>query len=104
MKDYFNEAAETFLIFVLMGVFTVIAFVSKTDEKLDLRKKFNLFYINTVAGWGIFSLVISIDDWFNAWPQRVFTIMTVTYVGFNTLEFIKKKQIISKIIAVFFKN
>lgn len=103
MKEYFNEAIQTFLIFVLMGVFTVIAFVSKSDEKINLRKKFNLFYINTVAGWGIFSLVISIDDWFNEWPQRVFTIMTVTYVGFNSLEYIKKKGIINKLIAVFFK-
>lgn len=98
------DSIQTGIIFVLMGVFTVIVTISKSAKKLNLTEKFNLFYVNTVAGWGFFSLLISYDDWFGNFPQKVFTIMTVVYVGFNTLEFIKKRNLLGKIIEVFTKK
>lgn len=100
MKEYFTDQVQTILIFLLMGIFSVVARISSSDSKLSLRQKFNLFYVNIVAGWGMFSLLTSYSEWFGEFPQKVFTIMTVVYVGFNALEKLKKSDFLSKLVTL----
>ena len=99
-----REILETILIFLIMGILSVIAKLQKSESKLNLREKFNIFYVNTVAGWGLFSLLVSYKDWFGNYPQKVFTIMTVVYVGFNVLEYIKRQNIVGKFIEFIINN
>ena len=97
MKNY-QDLIETIIIFLIMGILSVIAKLQKSETKLNLRQKFNIFYINTVAGWGVYSLLIGYKEWFGNYPQKVFTIMSVVYVGFEVLEYIKKTNILGKLI------
>ena len=104
LYDSFTDTVQTIIIFFIMGVFTVVTKVSKSKEKINFKKAINLFYVNTVAGWGIFSLLTGYNDWFGNWPQKVFTIMTVVYVGFNVLEKMQTENLLSKLIEIFFKK
>ena len=51
-----------------------------------------------MAGWGLYSLLVGYKEWFGNYPQKVFVIMSVVYVGFQVLESIKKKKIFEKIV------
>lgn len=104
MSEYLKEILLTFMIFVLMGILKLLSRLAGSDKKLNLREKFNIFYINTVAGWGIYSGLVSYDERFGELPQKIFFIMSATFIGFNVLERLKESNFIMKIIELIFKK
>ena len=95
---------QTVIIFLLMGMFTVIVHISKQSGKVNWSRRFNLFYINIIAGWGLYSLLAGLYTWFTNFPQKVFTIMLVTYTGYSTLEWMKKNEVLRRILEIFMKE
>lgn len=90
MNHEINEWILTALIFLIMGIFTVIVKLTKSKKQINFKRMFALFYINVVAGWGIFSLITAKIEWFGIMPQKVFTIMAVTFVGYDALDRLRK--------------
>lgn len=102
--EILKELFITLIIFIIMGTLKLISIITKAESRLNLRQKFNIFYVNTVAGWGFFSLLVSYDEWFGELPQMVFFIMSVTYVGFNTLNSKKFLSCLQKLMQLFTKQ
>lgn len=90
MEKYFTESVQIILTFVAMGVLGVVISVSESKAKVSWRQQFQMLYINVITGWGFFSLITAIWGWFGEWPQYVFTIMCLTYIGVQTLNWIKE--------------
>ena len=103
MTEYY-DLIQTILIFIMMGFFKLLTYVGGSQKKLNWKQKFNYFYINIIAGWAIYSALIAYDDWFEDFPQKVFTILSVTYFGFGAIEKLHDKKIIEKIISIFINH
>ena len=104
MNDKMSDLLITLVIFIIMGTLKLVATIAGSNTKISIRQKFNVFYVNTVAGWGFFSLLISYDDWFGKLPQKIFIIMSVTYVGFNILNSTKFLNFVKKFFEYVTKN
>jgi hypothetical protein len=103
MKEYVVEALKDVLIFFVFGAYTLIARTNAAKTPLNLRQKFNVFYMAVASGWGIYSLLLGVNPWVGEPPQKIFIIMTATVAGTNTVAWLKRKQIIQKLIDVLIK-
>ena len=85
MTDGFENGLIRAIIFLIMGSMKLAATVARQTEKLNWKRMFNIFYVNTIAGWGFYSILTAYDKWFDEFPQMVFFIMVTTFLGFNML-------------------
>ena len=104
MEELINEWVLTAVIFLIMGIFTVVVKLTNSKNQVNFKQMFALFYINVVAGWSIFSLITSKIEWFGIMPQKVFTIMAVTFVGYDALDRLRKSGWLVKLIEFFIKG
>jgi hypothetical protein len=103
MEDYFAYT-ETALIFLLMGAFSVIMQINKEEQKVSFPKIFQKFYMNIIAGWGIYSALIGYEEWFGNYPQKVFIIMTVTLLGVKAFDYLEKNDVLGRMIESIFQK
>lgn len=103
MNEYFAYT-ETLLIFLVMGAFAVIMQINREERKVSFAKIFQKFYMNIIAGWGIYSALIGYEEWFGNYPQKVFIIMTVTLSGVKAFEYLEKNDVLGRIIESIFQK
>lgn len=103
MIDYFAYT-ETALIFLLMGAFSVIMQINKEEKEVKFSKVFQKFYMNVIAGWGIYSAMIGYEEWFGNYPQKIFVIMTVTLMGVKAFDYLEANDVLGRIIESIFQK
>ena len=103
MTEYFAYT-ETAIIFLLMGAFAVIMQINKEAKKVSFHKVFQKFYMNIIAGWGIYSALIGYEEWFGNYPQKVFIIMTVTLLGVKGFNYLEENDVLGRVIESIFQK
>lgn len=102
--EKYRAFIETGVIFILMGVFSVIVKLNKEDKEVKFSKIFTRFYTNIIAGWGIYSLLIGYHEWFGNFPQKIFIIMTVVLTGVRAFDYLEENDVVGRMIEAIFKK
>ena len=89
--ERYRGLIEDGAIFLLMAVFTVMKQLLVEEGEINWGKTFAKIFVNIVAGVGFYTFVISYDSWFSDYPQKVGTIMVVTYAGSKLIEIVVDK-------------
>ena len=84
--ERYRGLIEDGAIFLLMAVFTVMKQLLVEEGEINWSKSIAKVFVNFVAGVGFYTLLLSYQDWFGQYPQKVGVVMIVTYVGSKTID------------------
>lgn len=86
-----KSLVETGAIFTIMAIFAVMKDALSKDGVINWKKSFMKGFVNFVAGVGFYSAIIAYKPNLDNYPQRIFVIMFVTYIGSKLLDIMVDK-------------
>lgn len=90
--ERFRGLGETLLLFIVMGIFSIIQSGLRKRSKWNIWKSLGKFFVNVVAGVGFYSFLLSYDGWHGEYPQKIGVIMLATYIGSRLIDLVVDKS------------
>jgi len=90
--DRFKDIGETILLFVIMGIFTILKSGLSKQSRWDIWRSLSKFFVNIIAGVGFYSFLLSYKDWFGSYPQKIGVIMFTVYIGSRLIDLVVDKS------------
>jgi hypothetical protein len=86
VMERYRGLIEDGAIFLLMAVFTAMKQILVDDGEIDWGRTITKIFVNLIAGVGVYSFLLSYQDWYGQYPQKVGIIMLVVYGGSRMID------------------
>ena len=86
-----RDLVEVILLFLVMAIFSVAKRGLNREENWNIGKTLTKVFVNFIAGVSLYSVLISYDERFGDYPQKLGVAMFVTYIGSKVIDILVDK-------------